>query len=247
MSKMNQARKEKFNDECAWLFKKAIYHRGSYDNKLVYENTIKAYKQAIDKKAPFELDVQLTNDLQVVCLHDTNLKRFFNRERDVKDISYKRLNKLRDDLQVPLLKDVLKLVDGKVELIIELKSVNRKYNKELVKRVYELLKDYNGKYVIVSFNPFMLGSYRRLDKRAYLGRNGTSNTANFIEKLIVDKNYFNFLAKPDFISYDVDNFNEERLLKYKEKGYKIIGWTLKDSNRKKELKKHYDNFIVENL
>lgn len=238
-------RKEKFSNECKWLVKKNLLHRGKYDNKNVYENTMLAFKKAVEDKSPFAFEIQLTSDRQVICFYDEGLKRLFNRERLVRDISYKRINKLRDDLQVPLLKDVLKMVDGKVELMIELKNTNHKFNKILVKEVYELLKDYKGKYVIVSFNPFMLASYKKLDKNAYIGRIGTANTNSFMEKIICNKHYFNFIVKPDFISYDVDNYDVKLIEKYKEKGFKIIGWTLKNQGRVKELNKHYDNFIVE--
>lgn len=245
MAKKNNERKENFLKDCKWLFKKTIYHRGCYDNLDIFENTLSAYKLAIEKKAAIELDVQLTNDLQVICFHDTYLKKFFNRERHVRDISYKRLNKIRIDLQVPLFKDVLKLIDGKSELVIELKSTNGKYNKILVKKVAEILKDYKGKYVIVSFNPVMLKNFKRLNKEAYIGRNGTAKNSNWVENLIISKNWFNWWLKPDFISYDVDNFDEEFIKILKEKEYKVIGWTLKDKERKKELKKYFDNFIIE--
>lgn len=241
----NHTKKEQFNNDCKWLFKKKLFHRGKFDNINVYENTIEAYKAAMDLKAPFEFDVQLTNDQQVICFHDTTLKRLFNRERDVSDISYKRINKLRDDLKVPLLKDVLKLVDGKVELMIELKNTKRKLNKILVEKVAELLKDYNGKYVIVSFNPFLLSAYKSLDKEAYIGRILSENTNGFVEKLIIKNNLFNFIAKPDFISYDIKNFNVEKINKFKKKDYKIVGWSLKEKEMEKDLKKYYDNFIIE--
>lgn len=240
-----QDKKKQFENDAKWLFKKNLLHRGKFDNVKVYENTIEAYQGAIDLKMPFEFDVQLTNDLQVICFHDTNLKRLFNRERDVSDISFKRINKLRDDLQVPLLKDVLKLVDGKVELMIELKSTKRKLNKILVEKVAELLKDYKGKYVIVSFNPFLLSDYKSLDRNAYIGRILSENAKGFVEKLIIKNNRFNFWVNPDFISYDISNFDEKKISKFKKKGYKIIGWTLKEKEAEKDLKKHYDNFIIE--
>lgn len=246
MSK-KEIRKDNFIKDCKWLFKKPIYHRGKFDNKSVYENTMEAYKRAVDDKSPFEFDVQLTSDYEVICFHDSDLKRMFNRERLVKDISYKRINKLRDDLKVPLLKDVLKMVDGKVELMIELKNINHKFNNILVNKVHELLKDYKGKYVIVSFNPFILNLYKSLNNDVYRGRIGSGDTNGFFNKLIVEKNWFNFIAKPDFISYDVDFHNEERLKKYREKGYKITGWTLKGKDKIKNLKKYYDNFIIEGL
>ena len=238
-------RRTNFIQDCQWLFDKPLYHRGKFDNKVVFENTLEAYKHSIEDSAPFEFDVQLTSDYEVICFHDNDLKRLFNRDRLVRDISYKRINKLRDDLQVPLLKDVLNLVNGRVELMIELKHTNHKFNQILVDKVHELLKDYKGKYVIVSFSPFLLSAYRRLDKGAYLGKIGSGKTEGFVNRLIVSKNYFNWIARPDFISYDVDNFDENLLKKYKDKGYKITGWALKDSSRVKELKDYYDNYIIE--
>ena len=82
-----------FKENHEWVYSKNIYHRGKFDNSKVYENTIEAYTLARDEKCPIELDVRLTSDGEVICLHDDGLKRLFNRDREVKDISYKRLNK----------------------------------------------------------------------------------------------------------------------------------------------------------
>jgi len=241
----NKNQKGNFTQTCEWVFSKPIYHRGKFNNINIFENTIEAYYEAMIVNCAIELDVQLTSDYEVICFHDDNLKRLFNRERLVKDISYKRINKLREDLRVPLLKDVLNLIDSKVELMIELKSIDRKSNKVLVEKVHECLKEYKGDYVIVSFNPSILRKYRRIDKEVCLGRIGTGNVKGFFNKLIVEKHYFNFLFKPDFISYDIDNYNEIRLKKFKDKGYKILGWSLKNKNKEKDLRRIYDNFIIE--
>ena len=234
-----------FEVDYKWVYTKNMYHRGKFDNVKVYENTMEAYKAARDEKCPIELDVRLTNDMEVVCLHDASLKRLFNRDRDISDISYKRLNKLRDDLTVPTLKDVLKEIDGKVELMIDLKSSSAKANRLLVKKVYETLKDYNGKYVVVSFNPNLLRKYKKLDKGVFTGRIGTNNVEGFFKKLVVSDFIFSWYGKPDFISFDVYNHDQEKLTKLKEKGYKIVGWPLKNKDDKKELSKLFDNYIVE--
>ena len=236
-------RQDNFVNDCKWIYTKRIYHRGCFNNIDIYENSLPAYKLAIEKKSPIELDVQLTNDLQVVCFHDTGLKRFFNRERNVSDISYKRLNKLRGDLQVPLLEDVLRYVDGKVELMIELKHTSSKLNKILVKKVCELLKNYKGKYVIVSFNPFILRQYRKLNKDAYRGRIYSNKKGK--NRFITSSKLFDFIAKPDFISYDINEYKESNLQRYKDKGYKIVGWPSKNKDDEKSLKKYFDNFIIE--
>lgn len=245
--KKENLRKEQFNSECKWLITKPIYHRGKFDNINAHENTLEAFKLSLLDNSPFEFDVQLTNDNQVVCFHDKTLKRMFNRERLVSDISYKRLNKLRDDLKVPLLKDVLEIINGKVELMIELKSRTRKLNSLLVKKVHELLKDYNGKYVIVSFNPNLLRKYKKLDKEAFLGRIGSGKYPRYFEKYIISNHGLRWLVKPDFISYDIDNPNDKLFEYYKSEGYPIIGWSLKNTANINELKKIYDNFIIEGI
>lgn len=238
-------RRDEFLNDCSWLFKKDIAHRGVYDNKKIYENTLEAYKEAIKEKKAIELDVCLSLDRQVICIHDSNLKRLFNRDREVKDISVKRLNKLRDDLYVPTLKEVLDLVDGKVELMIELKSVNSKLNKMLVKEVNKLLSEYKGKYVIVSFNPILLYKYHRVNKKAYLGRISSLNiTGNKFVRYVVRGIKLN-LVKPDFISMDAYNYDSDLINKYKKKGYKVVCWPLKNKDEKKDFKKVFDGFIVD--
>ena len=244
--KKTKERKVNFDNNCKWLFEKPMYHRGKFDNVKVYENTMSAFKESMKDESPFEFDVQLTSDGEVICFHDDDLKRLFNRNRLVREISYKRINKLRDDLQVPLFKDVLKEINGKVELMIEIKHTTSKFNHHLVKKVYELLKDYKGKYVIVSFNSFILKQYRSLDKNAFLGKIGSGNSKG-INKLVVKYNWFSSLAKPDFYSYDIDAYDAKLLGKYHKKGYKITGWALKDKNRISELDKDFDNYIVESF
>ena len=39
-----------------------MYHRGKFDNVKVHENTIEAYRAAMEEKCPIELDVRLTGD-----------------------------------------------------------------------------------------------------------------------------------------------------------------------------------------
>lgn len=234
-----------FEVDYKWVYTKNMYHRGKFDNVKVFENTMEAFKAAAEEKCPVELDVRLTADREVVCLHDNSLKRLFNRDRDISDISYKRLNKLRDDFTVPLLKDVLKEIDGKIELMIELKSSTNKQNKLLVKHVYEILKDYSGKYVIVSFNPKLLRQYKKYDKAAFTGRIGSMDVEGLFMKVWVANLFWVSFSKPDFISYDIYNYDEERLKKLKNKGYKIVGWALKSKEEKKGLSKIFDNYIVE--
>ena len=78
--KKKEDRLKVFEVDHKWVYSKNMYHRGKFDNVKVHENTIEAYKAAMEEKCPIELDVRLTGDGEVVCLHDRSLKRLFNRE-----------------------------------------------------------------------------------------------------------------------------------------------------------------------
>ena len=58
---------------------------------------------------------------------------------------------------------------------------------------------------------------------------------------------FNFISKPHFISYGIENCNFKVLKKMKRKGYFIIGWTYRSEENKEQLIEFYDNMIVENI
>ena len=58
---------------------------------------------------------------------------------------------------------------------------------------------------------------------------------------------FNFLSKPHFISYGIKDCDLDFLLKYKQKGYFIIGCTYNNEKNKLKLKRIYDNMIIEDL
>ena len=101
-----------------------IAHRGVHDNKSTPENSIKAFYKAVIKKYPIELDIQLTKDNEIVVFHDKNLKRMTGLDKDVEDLTLDEIKKLKllDTREhIPRLDEVLKLVNGKVLIDIEIK------------------------------------------------------------------------------------------------------------------------------
>ena len=90
-----------------------IAHRGLHDEKIP-ENSMKAFSKAIKNNYVIELDIHLLKDNNVVVFHDDNLKRMTNKNINIKDMTYeeiKKINLKQTDEKIPLLKDVLKLVD----------------------------------------------------------------------------------------------------------------------------------------
>ena len=67
-------------------------HRGLHDNTSdAPENTMAAFRKAVEHGYGIELDVQLTRDGQVVVVHDFNLKRICGVDIDVDKLTYEQL------------------------------------------------------------------------------------------------------------------------------------------------------------
>ena len=183
-------------------------HRGIHNNASdAPENSLRAFAKAVECGFGIELDVQLTKDLIPVVLHDYNLQRACNTDVKLSSLTYEELQEYRlfqSTEKIPTLKEVLDLVNGKVPLIIELKITWKA--KPICPIVAALLEEYQGFYVIESFNPFGLMWNRKHAPQVIRGQLST----DFIREKIAGNSlqYFllkylltNFLTKPDFIAY----------------------------------------------
>ena len=118
----NRGRKEKMK-----VFEKQyIAHRGLFDNESeAPENSIPAFQRAVQQGYGIELDVQLTTDNRLVVFHDETLQRMCGFDKKLTECSYDELKHYRlakSDEKIPLFDEVLKVIDGKVPLIVEVKS-----------------------------------------------------------------------------------------------------------------------------
>ena len=130
-----------FDKEKFWHINFA--HRGLHDMKKgIPENSLAAFRAAVEAGYGAELDVQLSKDGQVVVFHDDTLKRVCGVEGDVVDYDYEDLRKMSlngTGETIPLFTEVLKIFEkGIGPLIVELKTGKR--NKELCRKTYEILK-----------------------------------------------------------------------------------------------------------
>ncbi len=154
---------KKFNEDY-WLFFAPTAHRGLHHGKDIPENSLTAFYLAIKNNYPIELDVHLTKDKKLVVFHDDNLFRVTGKNADIRDSMYDDIKDLKlydSDETIPLFSEVLKLVDGKVPLLIEIKQQKQK---GIEKAVLDELKNYSGEFAIQSFDPFVLFKIKKLDK-----------------------------------------------------------------------------------
>ncbi len=125
--------------------------------RALRENTLPAFQRALDKNCGIELDIHLTRDGELVVFHDDNLVRACDSSLKVDESTLKELQShtlFDTDQTMPLFSEVLSLVDGKVPLLIELKTDNNVMSKRYMKvcqKLKEELEGYNGTYAIQSF------------------------------------------------------------------------------------------------
>jgi glycerophosphoryl diester phosphodiesterase len=188
------------------LLQKTSYaHRGLHDSATP-ENSLAAFKKAVDNGFGIELDVQLSADGQVMVFHDYTLVRMTGADGKLSEKTAEELKELNlncTDETIPLLTEVLELVDGKVPLLVELKGENA--NTHLCGKVHELIREYNGYYVVESFNPLLIHSYKKLSPSTPCGLLITKFSKDrgiSPLNLILDWMALNFLSKPDFIAFD---------------------------------------------
>ncbi|MEA3322623.1 MAG: glycerophosphodiester phosphodiesterase family protein [Patescibacteria group bacterium] len=157
-----------------FLVEKPIAHRGLWSGEIA-ENSLIAFSHAIDAGYPIELDVQLTSDDKLVVFHDWTLERVTNGNGKLSEKKYDDIKDLalgKSKQKILLFEDFLNLVNGEVALVVEIKSQSY-FNYEICERVYSLLQNYDGKYAISAFNPFIVRWFTQNAPEIVRGQNFT--------------------------------------------------------------------------
>ncbi|MDE6847554.1 MAG: glycerophosphodiester phosphodiesterase [Lachnospiraceae bacterium] len=237
----------------ASLFRKKYFaHRGLHDNKGdAPENSMAAFRKAVEAGYGMELDVHVTRDGIPVIFHDFILERICGVDGNVEDYTYEELQKFTlcdSEERIPKLEDLLNMVQGREPLIIEIKS--EKVNVSECAVIDGLLRDYRGEYCIESFNPMVLWWFRIHHNRVVRGQlasnfcidGGYRNVIYFFMTHLM----LNFLTKPDFIAYN-HKFREEPGRRICKKFYKnpAAAWTVRSRQELEEMKEDFDVFIFE--
>jgi len=234
-----------------WLLSKPIAHRGLHD-ETVPENSMAAFEAAIAEGYPIEIDVQLTKDKVPVVFHDDNLHRLTGYKKRLTRVKSTHVEKLRlvgTDHKVPTLKEFLEFVAGRVPILIELKK--NKGSKGIERVVVEMLQKYMGDYAIQSFHPIAIRKVRKLDPNMYCGLLSSKLTEMKIlriKKAAVKNARLFFMAKPDFVSFEINSFPNDRVKRFREElQLPIIGWTIKTKEDIERAMEYCDGIIFENI
>lgn len=183
-------------------------HRGLHDMEQgIVENSMSAFQRAVEEGFGIELDVHLTRDKKLVVFHDDTFDRICGVPGCVEKTDYSVMEQYRlagTEDGIPLLQDVLAMVDGKVPLLIEVKLPDT--NLEVCRVLAKELEGYKGSYMVQSFNCLVLRwmkKYRASVPRGQLSANLTKSESkpHFFFRFCVKYLLSNWICRPDFISY----------------------------------------------
>ena len=230
-------------------------HRGLFDNKTNEpENSIPAFENAIRNRYGIELDVQLTKDEVIVVFHDYSILRMCGVDKKIYDMTYEELCQytlFKTSCRIPRFDEVLRVIDGKVPVIVELKlEYNYKRTCELVNA---MLSKYKGIYCVESFNPLGILWYRLHNNMVMRGQLSSmflkdKEEGNKFLFFLLQNLLFNWLAKPDFIAY---NYKYRRSISFNmcSKIYRpyTFAWTVRSEQARQECKGYFEYIIFDHF
>lgn len=235
-----------------------IAHRGYFDNDAgVPENSLSAFERAIEKGYVIELDVQVSADGTAYVFHDQDVERMCGQPGKMYELTNVQLNKLRllgTDERIPTFKEVLELIDGKVPLLVEVKGVSGDDPAAISEAAAKLLDQYDGAYVVQSFNPFALQWFRQnrpAVARGLLSKDFMADPEglSLVNRIALSTMATNILARPNFISYELKwssqlNFSVIRALS----GIDCFAWTLKSQEELDQaVAQKFDSYIFDSF
>ncbi len=229
-------------------------HRGLHNNESkAPENSLAAFKKAVEAGYGIEMDVQLTKDKVPVVFHDFTLKRICGKEGKVCDYTFQELKEFKlcgSEERIPAFEQVLNLVGGKVPLIVELKVEWTDIS--VCPLADEMLRNYKGLYCIESFNPLALFWYRRHHSDVVRGQlsDGFLKSGEFkgILYVFLQNLMLNWITKPDFIAYN-HRYADVCARKICRSLYKnmAVAWTIKSQQELEKAKNKFDIFIFDSF
>lgn len=212
-------------------------HRGGA--LLGAENSLECIRKGLDAGASsIEIDVHITADSNIVVCHDPTVDRTTNGSGEINEMTIEQIKELRllengavTDQQIPTLEQVLEVIDGRAELLLEIKRTKGN-NKGIEQRVLDILRQHDAlEYTAIqSFDDSVLETLYALDSTLHLEK---LLFCKFLGIPVIFDGTFSHFS-PQKYSY-IRSFNfyhrglSKSLSEYLHKnGYRTRIWTLND-------------------
>jgi glycerophosphoryl diester phosphodiesterase len=191
----------------SWLTTRPIAHRGLHDHAGRPENSLAAFRHAVELGVPFEFDVQLTADGYPIVLHDADTTRMTGDGGPVRALTMAEIGKLRiadTDERIPTLDEVLAAVDGRVPVVVDVRRWHVDGSAALEHAVADRLRGYDPAAVVQSFDPIAVRRMRSLMADRAVGQaSGSLASAGPIVGALGRTMATNAVTRPDFVTFEL--------------------------------------------
>jgi glycerophosphoryl diester phosphodiesterase len=239
-----------------WLTARPVAHRGLHDiARGIVENMPGAFEAAIAGNYAIETDLQLSADGEAMVHHDDVLGR-------LNEGSGALLSKTAAELRaVPFkntsermisLGDLCALVDGRVPLMIEVKS-HFDDDRKLVARMAEVLRTYSGPAAVMSFDPDQVLAMREIiperprgiiAQRSYDDDDWTKLTPAQRDGMLHLRHAFR--TRPHFVSFWINQLPAPApWIARHIFGLPLLTWTVRTPEQRERAARYSDQIVFE--
>jgi len=216
---------------------KGFAHRGLHYGAGFPENSLIAFAGALEMGAGIECDLRLTRDDHVIVFHDKDAMRMCASPMHIGQHSLAELGRLRlGDGPIPTLESLLKLVDGRVPLLLEVKVEGDIWR--WAPALERALADYRGPLGVMSFDP-------RVARLMKTNLPGVRRGLVVRDRLPAWKRFWAmWLADPQFLAVDVKALGKDWVAKARAR-MPVYSWTVRTAADREQAAVHADAAIWE--
>lgn len=229
-----------------WLTRHTFAHRGLHSFGIP-ENSRAAMEAAIERGFGIECDIQMSRDNVPLVFHDWELNRLTSERGRVADKSAEELCRMKlgeTDQSIWTLSDLLELVDGRVPILIEVKSLPHFAIQEACAAIAKVIGSYFRPLAVMSFDPRM-GEW--FAKRAPQHTRGLvcTDTLDHGWKHAWRQPHALERAQPDFLACDIRDLPNAVCSLWHEAERPLLTWTVRTTDLREKALAHTDALIGE--
>lgn len=229
-----------------WLREWTYAHRGLHGEGRV-ENSPAAFRAAVEAGLGIECDIQRSADDFPMVFHDWDFARLIGRPEKAAALTAGEWNELRylEGGEGPMsLPELLAIVDGRVPLLIEIKS-RKGYDVDVsCRRVTDVLEGYRGLYAVMSFDPRVSAWLRRHSPATVRGL-VMREDAKGGTRSVLSRHLAFWAARPDFLAYHVHALPSPMVAAARKAGMPVLTWTVSSDELHERARQYADAPIAE--
>lgn len=233
-------------ERVGWLGDWTYAHRGLH-SPGVPENSLAGFALAVERGLGIECDIQRSRDGCAMLVHDWELDRLTAVSGPLADHTAEELAQiafLDSEHMLARLDDLLPIVDGKVPILVEIKS-RRGYDvARSCEAVAAALVGYAGRHAVMSFDPRVCAWFARNSPETIRGLVMREDEIGMTQKAW-QRHVALWAARPEFIAYHVAALPNPMVTGLRERGMPVLTWTVNSPATRANGSRHADALIAE--